>query len=76
MKDPNIETGVVHSSSKDAWNVIGKKLGGKYKIARVPYLVVNDADITERNKSEAFDHAQYISACFNFSKLICYHLPK
>jgi len=76
MKDPNIQTGVVHSQSKAAWNVIGTKMGGKYKIARVPYIVVDDAEVTETNKKEAFEHAQYISTCFNFSKLICYHLPQ
>ena len=28
---------VKHSQSKDAWNIIGTRLGGLYKIARLPY---------------------------------------
>lgn len=28
---------IKHSESKDAWNIIGTVLGGKYKIARIPY---------------------------------------
>jgi len=41
MKHPNITTKVSHSESKDAWNVIGTSLGRKYKIARIPYLVID-----------------------------------
>lgn len=29
---------VKHSESKTAWNVIGTVLGGKYKVARCPYV--------------------------------------
>tara|TARA_R110000850_G_scaffold277151_1_gene424867 strand:- start:57823 stop:58077 length:255 start_codon:yes stop_codon:yes gene_type:complete len=71
MKNPNIKTKVVHSQSKAAWNIVGEKLAGKYKIARVPYLYVEDQDVTHRNRQEAFEHAQYISVCFNFSDVIC-----
>ncbi len=70
MLDPKIKTKVVHSKSKDAWNVVGTKLGGKYKIARVPYVVTNDKVITEREKLEAKNHADFISACFNNSGLV------
>lgn len=62
----NIKTKVTHSLSKSAWNVIGTIPGGKYKIARVPYFVVKDNEIlTTRNKSEALEHAEFISNAFN-----------
>lgn len=71
MNDPNIKTEVVHSKSKDAWNVIGTSLGIKYKIARVPYLVLSNNDIlTTRNKAEALEHAMFINYCFNHSEKI------
>ena len=38
----------------------------KYKIAIIPYLVVEDNEIiTTNNKYEALEHAQFISSCFN-----------
>ena len=37
-----VKTKVVHSQTKSAWNVIGTDLGGKYKIARVPYVTIDD----------------------------------
>jgi len=68
MKDPNIKTEVIHSQSKSAWNIIGKQLGGKYKIARIPYLIVPHSEIlTTKNKYEALIHANFISQCFNNS---------
>jgi len=71
MENPNISTKIKHSESKSAWNVIGTKLGGKYKIARVPYVKVEDSTfITERNSLEAKKHAEWISFCFNNSKNI------
>lgn len=63
-----IRTRVVHSQSKDAWNVVGDTPGCKYKIARVPYVVVEGEDvITTRNKAEAMIHAQFISYCFGIA---------
>lgn len=71
MKDPKITTKVKHSESKNAWNVIGARAGGKYKIARVPYLVIDDSEITNtREKAEALEHAMFISFCFNNSDRI------
>jgi hypothetical protein len=70
MKNPNIKTKVIHSESKAAWNIIGEKLGGKYKIARIPYVVLNDEILSDRNRTEAFNHAEYISFCFNNSDKI------
>ena len=62
---PKQNTTVKHSKSKNAWNVVGTDPGRKYKIARIPYLVVEDCDIsTTINKSEALEHAMYISWCF------------
>lgn len=61
----------MHSQSKDAWNVIGDTVGGKYKIARVPYIVADGSEIlTTRNKNEALEHAEFISYCFNNSDKI------
>jgi hypothetical protein len=67
MKDPNIKTKVVHSKSKQAWNVIGTALGGKYKIAMVPYVVTDNEIIDTKEKAEALHHAEFISKCFNKS---------
>jgi len=71
MKNPKIKTKVVHSQTKSAWNVIGESIGKKYKIARVPYLIIDNVELTERNRLEAFSHAEFISYCFNHSDLIC-----
>jgi hypothetical protein len=67
MENPNIKTKIVHSQSKAAWNVIGDNLGGKYKIARIPYLVTGNEIIDTIDKSEALRHAKFISQCFNNS---------
>lgn len=70
MENPKIKTKVVHSQSKSAWNVIGDELGGKYKIARIPYFVCDDELINARNRVEANKHAEFISWCFNNSDQI------
>lgn len=71
MKDPNQKTKVVHSMTKPAWNVIGDVCGDKYKIARVPYNVhPSDEEISTRWRKEAYEHAEFISYCFNNSKEI------
>jgi len=70
MKNPNIKTHVVHSQTKAAWNVIGETLGGKYKIARVPYLTYDSDEGCQINRIEAFEHATFISWCFNNSDKI------
>lgn len=71
MENPKIKTRVVHSQTKSAWNVIGVKVGGKYKIARVPYITLDDQELTGRNRAEAYKHAEFISYCFNNSYSIC-----
>lgn len=70
MGNPGIKTKVVHSLSNPAWNVVGVRLGGKFKIAIVPYIVVEDNDVTEINRNEAREHADFISHCFNNSEII------
>jgi len=62
-----IKVRVKHSTSISAWNIEGVKLGGKHKIAIVPYVSVDDALVTNINKSEALKHAEYIALCFNNS---------
>jgi hypothetical protein len=53
---------VKHSESKPAFNVIGTILGGKYKIARCPYLVTENEIIDKREKEEAQANANLIAA--------------
>ena len=66
-------TEVKHSESKNAWNVIGTDWGRKYKIARVPYELVECSEIlTTRNKAEALEHAMFISWCFCNSDKVQY----
>lgn len=69
MKTPRIKTKVVHSESKSAWNVIGTQIGGKYKIARVPYVPTENKELHERFKEEARQHAEFISYCFNKAEM-------
>jgi len=71
MENPKIKTEVVHSLRKTAWNVIGTKLPGKFKIARVPYVETDNEIINTNLKYEALIHAQFISYCFNHSDKIC-----
>lgn len=72
MDNPKIKTKVVHSESKSAYNVVGTSLGGKYKIARVPYLVEKHLsdEWNNKEKDEAKLHAEFISFCFNNSDSI------
>lgn len=65
-----IKTKVVNSQSKDAWNIVSTELGSKYKIARVPYILIGDEKIDTFNKCEALEHAEFISYCFNNSEKI------
>lgn len=74
MENPNIKTKVVHSESKTAWNVIGTRIPGKFKIARVPYDICGNEIIDTRIKAEALHHAEFISFCFNNSEKILFSL--
>lgn len=66
-----IKTKVVHSKTKSSWNVVGTELGKKYKIARVPYIKVDEnSKATEILKNEAYEHATFISWCFNYADKI------
>jgi len=67
MQNPNIKTKVVHSQSKDAWNVVGDRIPGKFKIARIPYLKTGIETTDTKEKAEALLHAEFISKCFNKS---------
>lgn len=49
MKHTQGKWAVKHSESKTAFNVVGTRLGGKYKIARCPYIDSNDRDEAEAN---------------------------
>ena len=65
MKNTKFKTKVAHSQTKSAWNVVNEKLGGKYKIARVPYVGNRSEEGDNMNMAEAFEHATFISNCFN-----------
>ena len=71
MINPGIRTKVIHSKTKNAWNIVGKNINKKYKIARIPYLVCEDEKMNTRSKSEALKHANFINYCFNNSVEIC-----
>lgn len=73
MEVPKIKTKVVHSQSKPAWNVVGTSLAGKYKIARVPYVESEDKETQLRNVTEALNHAEFISYCFNNAEKLKLH---
>jgi hypothetical protein len=60
-----IQTKVAHSLTKSAWNIIGISLGGKFKIARIPYEFTGSDISTSRERKEAHEHAIFISDCFN-----------
>jgi hypothetical protein len=70
MKNPNIKTKIIHSKSKPAWNIIGTKIGGKYKIASVPYVPSESVEVIDLTRDEALEHAEFISSCFNKSDSI------
>lgn len=57
---------VKHSESKPAFNVIGTALGGKYKIARCPYVVLQQGEsrdiLNDRECKEAEANAKLIAA--------------
>lgn len=49
------------SDSKDAYNVVGTRLGGKWKIARCPYTICDDNSVNERLMYQAKADAQLMS---------------
>ena len=59
------DTKVIHSESKTAWNVVNTRVGGTYKLARVPYTICNTGSIDERERKRALNIARYISECLN-----------
>lgn len=76
IKDPNANVKVVHSETKSAWNIVGTKTGGKFKIARVPYQTFDKEEDTNESMKEAFEHAKFIELCFNHSSIILSELSK
>lgn len=71
IENPKIKTKVVHSKSKTAYNIIAVTIPAKFKIARIPYLVVeNNEELSKKFKDEALCHANFIRYCFNNSNEI------
>ena len=56
-----MKTKIVHSQSKNAWNVVCMELGSKYKIARIPYSQTDDDVLNTIWKHEALEIAMHIS---------------
>lgn len=58
-----MKTKVKHSESKSAWNIVGDELGGKFKIARIPYFIDNrlSEELNALNRKEALEIANFIS---------------
>lgn len=56
-----------HSESNLAFNVVGTDLGGRYKIARFPYMDYGDGleDFTEQHKLEANGNANLYAEAHN-----------
>ena len=52
---------IKHSESNSQWNVIGTILGGRYKIARCPYLISDLDWLNEKEKLEQLANAKLIS---------------
>lgn len=53
---------VKHSESKSSVNVIGTSLGGRYKIARCPYTLIDGlTELNDTEKNEATANALLIS---------------
>ena len=68
-----MKTKVVHSQSKLAWNIIGQELGGKYKIARIPYQQCDREILNTKLKHEALEIALHLSrsmTTFNTDKKV------
>jgi hypothetical protein len=62
---------VVHSQSKNAWNVINTSLGCKYKIARFPYEPINITGYDDYNttiKEEARQNALLFAEAPNMKR--------
>jgi hypothetical protein len=65
MKSNSPHATVNHSKSKDRYNIKANQVGYPYLLATVPYAVVQDIAITQMNKKEAKEHAEFICWCFN-----------
>lgn len=70
MKNPKLKVKLKHSQTKSAWNIIGTIPGDKYKIARIPYSVYDNEIISNNNREEAYNIAEYIETCLNQSDFI------
>jgi hypothetical protein len=63
---------IKHSQSKDAWNIIGTRPGGLYKIARLPYMQDKrmGAQWDEAQKAEQLVNAKLIGAAPSLYKAL------
>lgn len=69
MRIPKIQTKVVESKKKLCWNVVSINVGDKRKIASVPYTDISEESglTVNKSKQQAYEHAVFISSCFNYS---------
>jgi len=56
-----MRTKVIHSETDCSWKVVNKQLGEEYEIAVVPYV----ESTHPFTKQESYNHAIFISNCFN-----------
>jgi hypothetical protein len=57
---------VVHSETKNAWNIVGTILGGKYKWARIPYeQYKGNESLSTKEKFDALLLAEFIAEQIN-----------
>jgi hypothetical protein len=56
---------VKHSESKTAWNIVNTRLGGRYKIARVPYISSDSVVLHKREMEESLAIAKFIAQKIN-----------
>ena len=60
----------------NAKNVVSTRLGEKFKLARITYVPCDNEEVAAQLKEEAFEHAVFISYCFdNYEAIIQNDLP-
>ncbi|QQO97263.1 hypothetical protein M1M30_gp160 [Maribacter phage Colly_1] len=57
---------VVHSKDRPAWNINNTKLGGKFRLAVVPYVKIGlTEESTKHTKDESLKLAKIVASAFN-----------
>jgi len=64
------EWDIRHSESKNAYNVVGTVLGGKYKVARCPYVDGSDMSEAKANAALIAAAPELLEACLEFVRKV------